>query len=139
MTAEKLSNEPPSLIGRKLGPYQIQVVLGAGGMGEVYRAKDTQLNRTMAIKVLPRLLSEWADLRQRFEREAQAIASLNASLDSVPCVVERILSSVLYNAGAELHSVEALSIRCVLCQTTKYALLRWQSERGVLPSSLRAI
>ena len=46
-------------------------------MGEVYKAKDTRLNRTVAIKVLPRLLSERADLRQRFEREARAIASLN--------------------------------------------------------------
>ncbi|MSO23788.1 MAG: serine/threonine-protein kinase [Acidobacteria bacterium] len=77
VTAEKLAGEPPSLIGRKLGPYQIQGVLGAGGMGEVYKAKDTRLNRTVAIKVLPRLLSERADLRQRFEREARAIASLD--------------------------------------------------------------
>src|SRR5262245_44941687 len=76
-TAVKLSNEPPSLIGRKLGPYQIQVALGAGGMGEVYKARDTRLNRTVAIKVLPRYLSERADLRQRFEREARAIAGLN--------------------------------------------------------------
>jgi serine/threonine protein kinase len=77
MAAEKLAGEPPSLIGRKLGPYQIQVVLGAGGMGEVYKAKDTRLNRTVAVKVLPHLHSERADLRQRFEREARAIASLN--------------------------------------------------------------
>src|SRR5262245_22824554 len=77
LAAQKLSNEPPSLIGRKLGPYQIQVALGAGGMGEVYKARDTRLNRTVAIKVLPRLLSERADLRQRFEREARAIAGLN--------------------------------------------------------------
>src|SRR4030095_2290296 len=79
VTAEKLAGEPPSLVGRKLGPYQIQLVLGAGGMGEVYKAKDTRLNRTVAIKVLPRLLSERTDLRQRFEREARAIASLNHS------------------------------------------------------------
>jgi predicted Ser/Thr protein kinase len=79
VTAEKLAGEPPSLVGRKLGPHQIQAVLGAGGMGEVYKAKDTRLNRTVAIKVLPRLLSERADLRQRFEREARAIASLNHS------------------------------------------------------------
>ena len=77
MAAEKLAGEPPSLVGRKLGPYQIQVMLGAGGMGEVYKARDTRLNRTVAIKVLPRHLSERADLRQRFEREARAIASLN--------------------------------------------------------------
>src|SRR4026209_2749597 len=77
VAAEKLAGEPPSLVGRKLGPYQIQVVLGAGGMGEVYKAKDTRLNRTVAIKILPRLLSERVDLRQRFEREARAIAGLN--------------------------------------------------------------
>src|SRR5262245_14446962 len=76
-TAEKLASEPPSLVGRRLGPYQIQSVLGAGGMGEVYKARDTRLNRTVAIKVLPRYLSERADLRQRFEREARAIAGLN--------------------------------------------------------------
>src|SRR5262245_17379870 len=77
VTAEKLASEPPSLVGRKLGPYQIQSVLGTGGMGEVYKARDTRLNRTIAIKVLPRYLSERADLRQRFEREPRAIAGLN--------------------------------------------------------------
>ena len=50
MTAEKLADEPPSLVGRKLGPYQIQGVLGAGGMGEVYKARDTRLNRTWRSK-----------------------------------------------------------------------------------------
>jgi eukaryotic-like serine/threonine-protein kinase len=79
ITAEKLATEPPSLVGRQLGPYQIQGVLGAGGMGEVYKARDMRLNRAVAIKVLPRHLSERADLRQRFEREARAIASLDHS------------------------------------------------------------
>jgi Tol biopolymer transport system component/predicted Ser/Thr protein kinase len=77
MAAEKLAGEPPSLVGRKLGPYQILGVLGAGGMGEVYKARDTRLNRTVAIKVLPRHLCERAEVRQRFEREARAIAGLN--------------------------------------------------------------
>src|SRR5499426_1701291 len=62
LAAEKLSNEPPSLIGRKLGPYQIQVALGAGGMGEVYKAKDTRLNRSVAIKVLWKNCARRADL-----------------------------------------------------------------------------
>jgi eukaryotic-like serine/threonine-protein kinase len=63
--------------GTHLGPYQIQSRLGAGGMGEVYRARDTRLDRTVAIKVLPAQVSDRADLRQRFEREARVISSLN--------------------------------------------------------------
>ena len=63
--------------GTKLGPYEIVAPLGAGGMGEVYRAKDTRLGRDVAIKVLPPHLSESPELRERFEREARAISSLN--------------------------------------------------------------
>jgi len=63
--------------GTKLGPYEIQAPLGAGGMGEVYRARDTRLGRDVAIKVLPAHLSSNPDLRQRMEREARSISSLN--------------------------------------------------------------
>src|SRR5450432_2445073 len=63
--------------GTKLGPYEIQAPLGAGGMGEVYRAKDTRLDRTVAVKILPSHLSDNPDARQRFDREARAISSLN--------------------------------------------------------------
>jgi serine/threonine protein kinase len=63
--------------GSKLGPYEIQSPLGAGGMGEVYKARDTRLDRVVAIKVLPQHLSDNADLKQRFEREARTISSLN--------------------------------------------------------------
>ena len=63
--------------GTKLGPYEIQSPLGAGGMGEVYRARDTRLNRDVAIKVLPEHLSQNAELRERFEREARAISQLS--------------------------------------------------------------
>jgi eukaryotic-like serine/threonine-protein kinase len=65
--------------GTKLGPYEVQDPLGAGGMGEVYRARDTRLERTVAIKVLPTHLSSDPDLRLRFDREAKAISSLNHS------------------------------------------------------------
>src|SRR5262245_34873916 len=61
----------------RLGPYEVLGPLGAGGMGEVYRAKDTRLDRTVAIKVLPEHLAGDTDLRQRFEREAKAVSSLN--------------------------------------------------------------
>src|SRR5271154_4975120 len=63
--------------GTKLGPYEIQSALGAGGMGEVYRARDTRLERTVAIKILPEHLSSNSELRARFEREARAVSSLN--------------------------------------------------------------
>src|ERR1700756_4581106 len=63
--------------GTKLGPYEIISPLGAGGMGEVYRARDTRLGRDVAIKVLPQHLSANADLKARFEREARAISALS--------------------------------------------------------------
>ncbi len=65
------------LPGKRLGPYEILSSIGAGGMGEVYRAKDTRLDRIVAIKVLPTHLADKPDLRERFEREARTIASLN--------------------------------------------------------------
>src|ERR1700693_5065654 len=63
--------------GTRFGPYEILSAIGAGGMGEVYKARDTRLDRTVAIKVLPTHLSGRAELRERFEREARTIASLN--------------------------------------------------------------
>jgi serine/threonine protein kinase len=64
------------VIVTKLGPYEISSPLGAGGMGEVYRARDSRLDREVAIKVLPADLSQNQDLRSRFEREAKAISGL---------------------------------------------------------------
>ncbi len=63
--------------GLRLGPYEIVAPIGAGGMGEVYRAKDTRLDRTVAIKVLPSAVAGNAHLRQRLEREARAVSSLS--------------------------------------------------------------
>jgi Tol biopolymer transport system component/predicted Ser/Thr protein kinase len=65
------------LPGRRLGPYEILNAIGAGGMGEVYKARDTRLERIVAIKVLPSHLAGRAELRERFDREAKTIASLN--------------------------------------------------------------
>src|SRR5258708_978490 len=65
------------LPGRRLGPYEIMSALGAGGMGEVYRARDTRLDRIVAIKVLPLSLARDPERRKRFEREARAVSSLN--------------------------------------------------------------
>ena len=62
--------------GEKLGPYEILSAIGAGGMGEVYKARDNKLNREVAIKVLPVALANDADYLARFQREAQALAAL---------------------------------------------------------------
>ena len=67
----------PLTPGTRLGPYEITAPLGAGGMGEVYRARDTRLGRDVAIKVLPHNLSANEEVRARFEREAKAVSSLN--------------------------------------------------------------
>ena len=61
----------------RLGPYEIISSIGAGGMGEVYRARDTRLDRIVAVKVLPEHLSSNPQLRERFEHEARAISSLS--------------------------------------------------------------
>jgi eukaryotic-like serine/threonine-protein kinase len=63
--------------GTKLGPYEITAALGAGGMGEVYRARDTRLERAVAIKILPAQFSADTVCKQRFEREAKTISQLN--------------------------------------------------------------
>src|SRR5713101_9107703 len=63
--------------GARLGPYEVVAPLGAGGMGEVYRARDTRLERAVAIKILPPELSENAQFKMRFEREAKTISQLN--------------------------------------------------------------
>jgi eukaryotic-like serine/threonine-protein kinase len=67
----------PLSIGTKLGPYQIIAPIGAGGMGEVYRATDTKLGRDVAIKILPVSFAQDPDRMARFEREAKVLASLN--------------------------------------------------------------
>jgi serine/threonine protein kinase len=63
--------------GTHLGPYEIQSPLGAGGMGEVYKARDTRLDRSVAVKVLPSQHSSSPEARQRFEREAKTISRLS--------------------------------------------------------------
>ena len=87
--------------GTKLGPYDIESLLGAGGMGEVYRARDARLNRTVAIKVLPKAFSADADRLQRFTQEARAAAALNhpnilsifdiGEADGAPYIVSELL------------------------------------------------
>src|SRR6267143_1456344 len=86
--------------GVRLGPYEILDAIGAGGMGEVYRAKDTRLDRTVAIKILPAHLSSDPLSKQRFEREAKTISSLNH-----PHIC------VLYDVGSQ-DGVDYLVMEC---------------------------
>jgi len=102
--------------GTKLGPYEIQSLLGAGGMGEVYRARDTRLERTVAIKILPHELSKDFIRKQRFEREAKTISSLNH-----PHIC------VLYDVGHQ-DGIDYLVMECVEGETLAKRL-----EKGPLP------
>ena len=106
----------PLVPGTKLGPYEIASPLGAGGMGEVYRAKDTRLDRTVAIKILPQQLSADPVRKQRFEREAKTISSLNH-----PNIC------VLHDIGSQ-DSVDYLVMECVEGETLAKRL-----EKGPLP------
>lgn len=95
----------PLAPGTKLGPYEIQSPLGAGGMGEVYRARDTRLGRDVAIKILPKEMSADAVRKQRFEREAKTISGLNH-----PNIC------VLHDVGCQ-DSVDYLVMECVEGET----------------------
>src|SRR6187402_970838 len=80
----------PLAPGSSLGPYQIETLAGAGAMGEVYRARDLRLNRTVALKILPARVASEPGLLQRFEHEAKAIAA-----------VEHVNICALYDVGAD--------------------------------------
>ena len=102
--------------GSKLGPYEIVGPLGAGGMGEVYRARDTRLDRTVAIKILPAYLSSDPVRAQRFKHEAKTISSLNH-----PHIC------VLYDVGSQ-DGVDYLVMECIEGETLAKRL-----EKGPLP------
>jgi eukaryotic-like serine/threonine-protein kinase len=106
----------PLTSGARLGPYEILAPLGAGGMGEVYRARDMRLDRTVAIKILPRELSNDPLRKQRFEREAKTISSLNH-----PHIC------VLHDVGSQ-EGVDYLVMECVEGETLARRL-----EKGPLP------
>ncbi|HKW63256.1 MAG TPA: protein kinase [Candidatus Acidoferrum sp.] len=106
----------PLVPGTKLGPYEIVSPLGAGGMGEVYRARDTRLERTVAVKILPEQLSKDPIRKQRFEREAKTISSLNH-----PNIC------TLHDIGSQ-DGVDYLVMECVEGETLAKRL-----EKGALP------
>src|SRR5262245_25243082 len=111
--------------GSRLGPYEILGQIGAGGMGEVYRAKDPRLSREVAIKVLPASFSADADRLRRFEQEAKAAGVLNhpnitavydigSGADGAPYVVQELLEGEMLRsevAGGRLSSRKAIDFR----------------------------
>jgi serine/threonine-protein kinase len=102
--------------GARLGPYEIQSVLGAGGMGVVYRARDTKLNRDVALKVLPEEFARDADRLARFKREAQVLASLNHPNIAAIYGLEESLASAFAGATADKEAgycVRALVLELV--------------------------
>ena len=121
-----LKEEPPSLLGRRLGHYQILGVLGQGGMGVVYKARDTQLGRYVAIKVLPSHLVSDAERKKRFVQEAKAASALNhpsivtiheiasdngASFIVMEHVVGRTLDELIPRKGMRLKEALAVAIQ----------------------------
>ena len=135
-----------SLIARtKLGPYEILSLLGAGGMGEVYRARDTKLNREVALKVVPETFAANAERMARFRREAHVLASLNhpniatihglEDSGSVHALVMELvegatLAERLKSGPVPLH--EALPLARQMAEALEYA-----HERGVIHRDLK--
>jgi eukaryotic-like serine/threonine-protein kinase len=108
--------------GTRLGPYEVLAALGAGGMGEVYRARDTKLNREVALKVLPESFAIDPERLARFKREAQVLASLNH-----PHIAQ------IYGLE-EAHGVSALVMELVEGPT-----LADRIAHGPIPNALRAL
>ena len=127
--------------GTKLGPYEIGAPLGAGGMGEVYRARDTRLDRTVAIKILPPNISLDPGAKQRFEREAKVLAALNHrniaiihGLEDHAIVMELVEGPTLAEriAGGALPLDESLRIAVQIADALEAA-----HEKGVVHRDLK--
>jgi eukaryotic-like serine/threonine-protein kinase len=108
--------------GSKLGPYEVIAPLGAGGMGEVYRARDTRLGRDVAIKVLPAHLSARPEIRARFEREAKTISSLNH-----PNIC------ALYDVGRAPGEAGSGDVDFLVMELVEGETLAQRLEKGTLP------
>ena len=108
-------------LGTRLGPYEILALIGAGGMGEVYRARDTRLGRDVALKILPDRLANNPDRRARFETEARAASALNhpgivtihdiGNVDGVAYMVTELTVRACANRGRKRCGASSTSPR----------------------------
>jgi Tol biopolymer transport system component len=138
------------LAGRRLGVYQIGARIGAGGMGEVYRARDTKLGREVAIKVLPRALTRNADRRARFEREARLLAALNhphiaqvygfEESEEIAALVMELVSGQTLDTiiqSRDITSAQALVIARQICDALEAAHEKGIVHRDLKPANIK--
>jgi serine/threonine protein kinase len=118
----------PLQAGARLGPYEIQAAVGHGGMGEVYKARDTRLDRTVAIKILPSEFTADPGRRARFEREARAVAGLN---HPHVCALYDIGEGVLPNPDPRIPN--AVAVHFLVMEYLAGETLAARLEKGPLP------
>ncbi|MSV30660.1 MAG: serine/threonine protein kinase, partial [Bryobacterales bacterium] len=132
--------------GTRLGPYEIISPLGAGGMGEVYRGRDSKLNRDVALKVLPEALAGDADYMARFQREAQVLAALNHpniaaiyGLEDRAIVMELVEGATLAERIAQgaIPIEEALAIARQISEAFEYAHEKGVTHRDLKPANVK--
>src|SRR5579863_5164451 len=134
-------------VGERLGPYEILALIGAGGMGEVYRARDTKLERDVAIKVLPAALAQNPERLARFEREAKVLAALNHpniaaiyGLEDRAIVMELVEGPTLAERIAQgpIPLEEALKIATQIADALEAAHDKGVTHRDLKPANVKA-
>jgi hypothetical protein len=150
VAAAAIDVDQVSLIGRQLGAYRVDAWLGAGGMGEVYRARDTKLGRDVAIKILPRLFVSEPERLARFEREARVLASLNhphigaiyglEDVDGIPALVLELIDGVTLAdrlAKGPLPVRDALTIAAQIADGLEAAHEKGIVHRDLKPANVK--
>jgi len=136
----------PLSVGDRLGPYEILAPIGAGGMGEVYRARDSKLKRDVAIKILPAALANDVDYMARFQREAQVLASLNHpniatiyGLEDHAIVMELVEGATLAERVSQcsMSLEEALLIARQIAEALEGAHEKGIVHRGLKPGNVK--